>query len=254
MQTPPAVPPKPVSRFWHPELTRLPALHRRRRLFRRFVRWLARFVLRLLTHTTFRGLEHLPASGPAILVVNHRGEADVPAVLAALPRTPEALGKLELIYEFPLLGRLMDWYGMIWVHRGQPDRRALDCAIQALAEGRLLGIAPEGRYSLARGLERGSSGAAYIALQADAPIIPIALTGTDNSSVYGSLRRLHRPHISVTVGTPLHLRTQDGMGAHALKAATDRLMYALADLLPPEYRGAYADPPDTSPSSLTAHP
>ncbi len=82
-------------------------------------------------------------------------------------------------------------------------------------------------------------------------LIGLALiTGTDNSSVYGSLRRLHRPHISVTVGTPLHLRTQDGMGAHALKAATDRIMYALAVLLPPEYRGAYANPPDTSPSSL----
>lgn len=251
MQTPQSIPPKPVSRLWHPERTRLPALHLPRRLFRRFIRLLARLLIGSLTHATIRGLENLPRSGPLLIVLNHLGEADIPAVLAVLPRPPEALGKLELIYEFPVLGQVMDWYGTIWVHRGHPDRRALDCAIQALADGRLLAIAPEGRYSLAHGLERGSSGAAFVALHAGVPLIPLALTGTENSRVYGSLRHLRRPHITVTVGAPIHLQPGRGVGPPALKAATETIMRSLAALLPPEYRGAYSsDAPAAGESSF----
>lgn len=240
MQTPPAIPPKPVSQVWHPELTRLPALRLRRRIFRRVVRLIARLLLALLTRTTLRGLENLPSTGPALVVLNHLGDADTAVILAALPRAPEALGKLELIYEFPVLGRVMDWYGTIWVHRGRPDRRALECAIRALQEGRLLAIAPEGRYTLMHGLERGNSGAAYLAMRSGLPLIPVALTGTENSKVYSSLRRLRRPRISLTVGAPIHLSTDAGLTPRALKTATDLIMHALARLLPPEYRGVYA--------------
>ncbi len=242
MQNPPPVPPKPVSVYWRPELTRLPPLHQLRRLYRRFVCWLARLILRLLTRTTLRGLENLPVTGPALTVLNHLGDADAPLVLATLPRAPETLGKLELLYEFPLLGRLMDWYGIVWVHRGRPDRRALECAVQALREGRCLVIAPEGRYTLAQGLERGSSGAAFISLRAGVPLIPVALTGTQNANVYGSLRRLHRPSISLTVGTPIRLSPDLRLEPRALKDATDQVMRALAALLPPEYRGQYGVP------------
>jgi len=240
MQTPPPNPPKPVSQVWHPELTRLPRLHFRRRIFRLAVRLIARLLVRVLTRTGFHGLENLPSAGPALLVLNHLGDADTPVILAALPRAPEALGKLELVYEFPVLGRLMDWYGTIWVHRGRPDRRALECAIQAVRQGRFLVIAPEGRYTLTHGLERGNSGAAYVALRAGLPVIPLALTGTENPKVYSSLRRLRRPCISFTVGPPIHLSQEAGLTPPALKAATDQIMHALARLLPPEYRGVYA--------------
>ena len=59
----------------------------------------------------------------------------------------------------------MDWYGTIWVHRGRPDRRALRAALNGLAEGRMLAIAPEGRESISGELEQGTDGAAYIALR-----------------------------------------------------------------------------------------
>ena len=239
MQTPPATPPKPVSQVWHPELTRLPALHFGRRMFRLAACLLARLLVRLLTRASLRGLENLPSAGPALIVLNHIGDADTALVLASLPRAPEALGKLELIYEYPVLGRLMDWYGTIWVHRGRPDRRALDFAVEALSQGRYLVIAPEGRYTLSHGLERGTSGAAYVAMRARLPVVPVALTGTENPKVYASLRRLRRPCISLTVGPPIHLRTDAGVTPRALKAATEEIMHALARLLPPEYRGVY---------------
>ena len=238
MQTPLSAPPKPIAGIWRPELTRLPALHRPRRLFRAFVRLLAVALVRALTQCSLRGLEYLPKAGPALIAMNHLGDADTAIMLAALPVAPEALGKIELLTEYPVLWKLMDCYGTIWLHRGRVDRRALACAVQALADGRVVAIAPEGRYSLARGLEKGGYGAAYVALRARVGIIPVALTGTDNRSVYASLRRLRRARVSLTVGKPLTIAGD--YSPQSLRRATQQIMEALADLLPPEQRGAYA--------------
>ncbi|HTP00662.1 MAG TPA: lysophospholipid acyltransferase family protein [Anaerolineales bacterium] len=242
MPNPPAVPPKPVTDVWRPELTRLPSLTGGRRLYRRFVHYLARFLLWALTRTTFSGLENLPARGPALLVINHLGDADAAILLAALPAGPEVLAKIELL-DFPVLGMLMDWYGCVWLHRGRPDRRAVEAALQALGEGRRVIVAPEGRYSLAEGLEEGGKGAAYIAARAGVPVIPIGLTGTQNEYVYGRLRRIRRPHLSLTVGTPLVLAAGK-TDRRTLEAGTLRIMQALAGLLPPEHRGAYSSSGD----------
>jgi 1-acyl-sn-glycerol-3-phosphate acyltransferase len=233
-----ALPPKPITDLWRPYLTRLPSLGFARRIFRHFLHHLARLILRLLTSTTISGQEHLPIRGPALLAVNHLGDADAAILLAALAPGPEVLAKVEM-YDFPVVGRLMDWYGCIWLHRGRPDRRALRCALNALEEGRLVIVAPEGRYSLADGLEPGSKGAAYLASRAGVPIIPMALTGTQNENVYGCLRQFRRPRLSLTIGEQLVLGNGK-TSRQELERDTQRLMHALAALLPPEYRGAYS--------------
>ena len=230
-----AIPPKPITEIWRPDLTRLPPLHAARLFFRRTARLVAILLLRLLTRTTISGLEHLPR-GPALFATNHLGDADAVALLAAFPVGPEVLAKIEMMH-FPVVGRLMDWYGMIWLHRGRPDRRALRAALQAFEQGRSLVMAPEGRYSLADGLEPGGNGAAYLAEKARVPILPVALTGTQNDHVYGSLRRLKRPRISVSIGEPILVSASDGR--LSLDADTQRIMRSLAALLPPEYRGVY---------------
>ena len=135
------LPPKPVSEVWRPHLTRLPECHRRRRWTRRALRWIARLVVGLAFDVTLRGLEHYPRQGPALLVANHLGDADAVVGLALFPVLPEVFAKAELVDLFPW-GRLMEAYGVIWVHRGRPDRRALRAGLQALAQGRLLAIAP----------------------------------------------------------------------------------------------------------------
>ena len=230
-------PPKPITNIWRPERTQLPPLNPGRRLFRRIAHLLARFILAVLTRPTISGLEHLPAPGPALLAVNHLGDADAAILLAAFPTGPEVLAKIEML-DFPIVGRLMDWYGCIWLHRGRPDRRALRCALDAFEAGRSVIVAPEGRYTLAHGLEPGGKGAAYLAHQAGVPVIPLALTGTQNDNVYGSLRRLQRPRISLRVGEPVMLARGE-VGRAALEADTGRIMHSLASLLPEEYRGAY---------------
>jgi 1-acyl-sn-glycerol-3-phosphate acyltransferase len=132
----------------------------------------------------------------------------------------------------------MGAYGVIWVHRGQPDRRALRAALQGLGEGRMVAIAPEGRESLSGALEEGTRGAAFLALKAGVPILPITLTGTENWRVYGNLKRLRRPEITITVGKPF---TLDAAGDQrlALQQGTLKIMQTLADQLPQEYRGVY---------------
>jgi 1-acyl-sn-glycerol-3-phosphate acyltransferase len=217
----------------------LPRLTSARQTFRALARAGMKGLSHLCLKPTVSGLENFPEKGPALVVVNHLGDADAALLLYALPIAPDVLGKIEL-HSFPILGKLMDWYGVIWLHRGRPDRRALHAALQGLAEGRIIVVAPEGRYSLVGGLEQGGQGAAFLALKADAPVVPIALTGTHNGNVYGNLRRMRRAPVTLTIGRPFRLsnRTKQRDG---LRAGTRQIMQALAGLLPPEYRGAYLE-------------
>lgn len=230
-------PPKPISEVWRPDLVRLPRLTWWRRLFRGLVRGLMKVLVFMCTRAEISGLEYFPRRGPALIVINHLGDADAALLLAALPLAPDALGKIEL-YDFPVLGKLMEWYGIIWVHRGRVDRRALRAALEGLAEGRMILVAPEGRYSLIGGLEQGTDGAAFLALKAGVPVVPVALVGTENANVYGHLRRLRRAPVALRVGKPFYL-TESGRGPLALREETEKIMRALASLLPEEYRGVY---------------
>ncbi len=232
-------PPKPVTEEWRSELTRLPKLSRARKAFRIFAHGLLKLVCKVCLKISMEGMENFPRQGPALLVLNHLGDSDLPALISVLPYTPDALGKIEL-YDLPVLGKLMDWYGIIWLHRGRPDKRALRAALDGLAEGRVIGIAPEGRYSLTGGLEEGTGGAAFLAYKSGAPVLPIAITGTENASVYANMKRLRRTPVHIKVGKMFKLNEQVSAKKDAVPEGTRLIMQALADLLPQEYRGAYS--------------
>lgn len=239
MQDKPLNQPKPVSEIWRPELVRLPQLTALRRSFRVFAHGLLKLVAKVCLRVTAEGLEKIPKTGPLLIVINHLGDADTPALVASLPFTPDALGKIEL-YDLPILGKLMDWYGVIWLHRGRPDKRALRAALDGLAQGRVIIIAPEGRYSVTGALEQGTDGAAFLAYKSGAPILPIAIIGTENAKVYGHMRRLRRAPVRIRVGTLLRLQDQAEDRKEALNRGTNQVMEALADLLPEQYRGEYS--------------
>ena len=229
---------KPVSQFYRPEITNLPALTPWRLAFRRLCHWVGWLLVHLLTKPTVRGLENFPRKGPCILVSNHLGDTDVVVGLAFFAVMPDFFGKAEL-YSFPILGWIMRLYGTIWIHRGQPDRRAIRAALLGLTQGRIIALAPEGRESVTGALEEGTNGAAYLALKANVPIVPIALTGTENRNVFSNLKRLRRPSVSMTVGQVFSLNVVEGDFQQALQQGTQEIMTSLASLLPEEYQGVY---------------
>jgi 1-acyl-sn-glycerol-3-phosphate acyltransferase len=236
-QSPDAELEKPRAKEVRPELTALPRLTWGRRLVRYLLPAVARFLVLALTRCKVTGLQNFPRQGPALVVVNHLGDADALLGLAFFPTPVDALAKMEL-YDFPLLGGIMHAYGVIWVHRGHPDRRAIRAALQGLAKGRLVGIAPEGRESLSGGLEEGTEGAAYIALKANVPIVPVTFTGTMNNRIYPNLKRLRRTEVSLTVGPNFRLEKFPDRRA-SIRLGTQKIMERLASQLPPEYRGIY---------------
>ena len=236
MQTQQSPPPKPITEVWRPDLVALPRLTLARRAFRAFLRGLTKLVTFFTMRTTIRGLENFPKQGPAIIVINHLGDADAVLVGASIPTTIEGMGKIELIDEW--VGPLMRAYGTIWVHRGRPDRRALRAALDGLAEGRIVALAPEGRQSLIGGLEEGNAGAAFLAMKSSAPIVPIAMTGTENENIYGHLKKWKRAPVTLTVGKPFYLPEQPDR-QKMLREGTYKIMASLASLLPESYRGNY---------------
>jgi 1-acyl-sn-glycerol-3-phosphate acyltransferase len=237
MPNQPLSPPKPITDVWKPELVSLPRLTLARRLFRQLVHVLSRLLIVTLTRPTVTGLENFPRKGPALVVINHLGDADVILVGAYTPIMFEGMGKIEL-NEHWFAGPILRAYGLIWVHRGRPDRKALRAALEGLAEGRILGLAPEGRQSVTGGLEDGNEGAAFLALKSGAPIVPIAMTGTENANIFGHLKRFQRARVTLNVGKPFFLRQQADR-QELLREGTRQIMESLAELLPESYRGNY---------------
>ncbi|TKJ31031.1 MAG: 1-acyl-sn-glycerol-3-phosphate acyltransferase [Chloroflexi bacterium B3_Chlor] len=197
-------------------------------------------LLNLLTHWEVEGRENLPPGGPLLLVFNHLAWWDAPLAIAALPYQATGIA-LKDLQRVPVTGQLLGLTSVIWVDRGRYDREALRQALAVLKEGGVLAIAPEGRMSVTDSLERGKPGSVFIARKADVPILPIGLIGTDKVS--GEWRSFRRPHLKVVIGKVFRL--PEGRKYASRKeerqADADFIMERLAELLPPEYRGVYAD-------------
>jgi 1-acyl-sn-glycerol-3-phosphate acyltransferase len=229
---------KPRSETINPQITRLPNLTTRRRLFRKVIRFVIRIFVWLCVRLEVSGRDNLPRQGPLVIVSNHLGDADALVGIAVTTTPVEIIVKSELYY-YPILGKVLDAYGVIWVHRGQPDRRSLRASLEALSQGRIIGIAPEGRESLTGSLEEGTGGAAYLAMRAKSPLLPVTFTHTENSRILGNLKRFRRTSITVTMGPVFYLDEYSNWRDEVEKG-TIKIMNRLASQLPPEYQGTYA--------------
>jgi 1-acyl-sn-glycerol-3-phosphate acyltransferase len=197
---------------------------------------------------TVRGMENFPKRGPALIVINHLGDADVVLLGAAIPRTIDGMGKIELS-EHWLVGPIFRAYGVIYIHRGRPDRKAIRAALDGLAEGRMIALAPEGRQALDGKLEEGTAGAAFLAMKSGALIVPVAMTGTGNENINSHLRKWRRARVTLSVGKPFKLSPKENqangevpsqsMDRKTLQEGTHQIMEALASLLPESYQGNY---------------
>lgn len=237
MPNQPSSQPKPITEWWRPDLVALPRLTFARRVFRVFARYLAKLVIFILTKATVSGLENFPKHGPAIITINHLGDADAVLLAASLPVPIDGMGKIELNEDWRA-GPMLRAYGVIWVHRGKADRKAIRAALEGLSQGRMIALAPEGRQSVEGGLEEGTDGAAFLAMKSGAPIIPVAMTGTENENIYGHIRKWRRARVTLSVGKMFVLKEQVDR-QEMMREGTRQIMESLARLLPESYRGNY---------------
>jgi len=184
----------------------------------------------------------VPATGPLILVTNHVSFLEVPVLHSRLrPRRVVGLAKAEA-WKNPFLGWLFNLWGGIPVKRGETDLGALRTCFEALNQGTILVIAPEGTRSRHGRLQRGRSGVVTLALRSGAPILPLAFHGGEKLG--HNLRRLRRTEFHIRVGEPFRLEPGDGrLTQEKRQALADDIMRKLAALLPPAYRGEYAGGP-----------
>ena len=186
---------------------------------------------RVLFRMRIRGLENVPRTGPLIVVGNHLHNADPFLISVAIPRPVHYMAKKEL-FAVPILRRIIRLGGAFPVDRGTADRNAIRIADLTLKQGIAVGMFPEGTRSKSRALKTALPGAAAIAQLTAAPILPVAVTGSE---------RLFFKGVKVVVGTPFTIpsRTPDGQKI-GRDEATNRLMAEIVRLLPPEYHGVYA--------------
>jgi len=189
---------------------------------------------------TLNGLEHIPTRGPVLLASNHRSYFDVVAiglVAARMGRPVRFMAKQE-VFDAPVVGPLARALGGIPVERGSGSGSPMRKAAAALQAGEVVIVLPQG--TIPRGeaffdpLLHGHTGAARLAAETGAPVIPIGLWGTERvwprSSKVPLMATLHPPRVTVTVGPPVALGLQDAV------ADTSTLMEGIADLLPDEAR------------------
>jgi 1-acyl-sn-glycerol-3-phosphate acyltransferase len=201
-----------------------------------------KLLMRMLTHVEVSGLENVPRSGGGIVVVNHLGRFDIPLVLVTCGRedmTGWVAEKYQKIPLIPLLVRILDG---IWLDRQGANHAALRTAQEYLERGRILGVSPEGTRSQTHALIEGKQGITYVAAQTGVPIIPAGVTGPEIAG--RELARLRRPRLTVRYGKPFTLPPLERATRQAaLQQGTDEIMCRIAALLPPVYRGVYADHP-----------
>lgn len=211
--------------------------------------------------TTIGALDRIPQEGPLLIACNHASNLDGPIVgswlMPRLGRRIHWMGKKEL-FDWPFLGWLAANGGVHPVDRSKADVEAFRLASRILADGGVLFVFPEGTRSPTGALQEARDGVAVLALRSGAPIVPVGIAGSHR--VWPKGQRLPHPggRVTARIGEPFVLGDliPPGTDKRAVKAvATTILMRRIADLLPPELRGFYADPPpDASPPDAAQDP
>jgi 1-acyl-sn-glycerol-3-phosphate acyltransferase len=186
------------------------------------------------------GRENVPVTGPLILVANHVHVLDPILLVFTLPRWITFVAKEELFRSL-FLRLWLRWAGSLPLQRDgkvREKQRILESARKALDEGLVLGMFPEGGRSHDGKLRKGKAGSAVMASRTGAPLLPVAVMGTDK--IHGISWLWKRPRIVVRIGRPFKLPpTNNKISKAQMQLLTTQLMKEIAALLPPEYQGAY---------------
>jgi len=209
-------------------------------LTHRFVFSTMKGLIRFLCRVDDAQLARVPDRGPLIIVANHVNFLEVPLIYTHLqPRPLAGFAKVEA-WDNPFIGALFDMVEAIPLYRGEADVTAFRQALRALEAGRILALAPEGTRSGHGRLQRGHTGVVFLALRSGAPLLPLVYYGGE--LFWSNLARLRRTDFHIVVGQPFYLEASGVKLTREMRQQmTDEIMYQMAALLPPAYRGVYSD-------------
>ncbi len=202
-------------------------------------RLLARIFLPTFGSVEVVGREHVPLSGPLIVAANHQSYADPPVLVYAISRPMFFLAKGGL-FVGPLVSYVLRMWHAYPVKQNGQAADSLRWAKEILSQDRALLVFPEGKRNPGA-LGEGVDGLTYVALRSGAPILPVGITGTEQVA---SMARIpfHFKRLKVVIGEPFTLPVVEGrVDRLELREMTHRIMDRIAELLPPDYRGYYAE-------------
>jgi 1-acyl-sn-glycerol-3-phosphate acyltransferase len=215
------------------------------------IRYVIAPVARMIYRPTVEGADRVPRTGPVIFAANHRAAVDTWVIPFVAPRPVKFLGKAEYFEGKGIRGRAFATFlsalGFVPVERGNAyaGLAALNAARQVLDEDAAFGIYPEGTRSRDGRLHRGHTGVAQLALVSGAPVVPVALIGTEKVLPVG--KRVPRlAKITVRFGEPLDFTRYRGLEASPAvrRSVTDEIMYAILELSDQTYVDRYHKRPE----------
>ena len=198
---------------------------------------LGRFCFRVFGRLEVTGAEYVPHFGPLIVVSNHLSLNDPPLLVAAIPRPLFFIGKKEL-FGNPITRFLMRSFHVSPFDRSAAGIDAMRALMQNLERDRAVVIFPEGTRSPDHTMKKGMLGVIYLAIKSQAPILPVAVTGTERFPLW----RVPFPfgRMKASIGPPFTLPIIEGRPSReVMSSLLDMVMGRVADLLPAEYRGVY---------------
>ena len=216
-----------------------------------FYWWVKNGLLGPLVTTVFRpsitGVVNVPREGAAIIVCNHLSFVDSIFLPLAIPRKMTFLAKSDYFTGKGIRGAIVKWFmtsaGQLPIDRsgGKASEASLNTGLGVLAEGRVLGIYPEGTRSPDGRGYRGRTGVARMVLEAHVPVIPVAVVGTDEVMPLGAkLPKVKK--VSVVIGEPMDFSRFEGLenDRFVLRSITDEIVYRINELSGQEYVDVYA--------------
>ena len=198
---------------------------------------LGRLCFRAFGRLEVVGAECVPNFGPLIVVSNHLSLNDPPLLVAAIPRPLFFIGKKEL-FGNPIPRFFMRSFHVSPFNRSAAGIDAMRVLMQNLERDRAVVIFPEGTRSPDHTMQKGMLGVVYLAMKSQAPILPVAVTGTEKFPLW----RIPFPfrRMKASIGPPFTLPVIEGKPSkEVMSSLLDMVMGRIADQLPPEYRGIY---------------
>ena len=211
---------------------------------RKLVRWLIIHFFDLIADIQVYTIENVPDQGGFVIATNHIGIIDIGMFHYQFNRFDMFIPVAEKWEKQGWIRFLARELNFLFVDRYNPDLKAIRKMIGLMEAGNSLVIAPEGTRSRTGSLIEGKPGVAYLAARSGFPVVPVAITGTEDKVVWDNIRHLRKSKITLTAGVPFTLPPIPKEDRDAvLQQYTDEIMCQIAAILPERYRGVYAGHP-----------